>query len=323
MENFFFTQCAAVLFDAVPTLSDVERALQGWTVVGSQKPAEGDDGWVACGPGFIVELRSGRPVIVDVVSHRWPDAPGGEDAVGRAWRSKLFGPVSSPGALARAKKQSWAWPGGAAAADGHVAMVRLRTVVDLAEDGAHQLPQDHDPIHELVTLTELAATLMRLPAATAFFLPGGEALRSREHVEAVLKRKTGLAPPAVDLWVNLRAVGLGEVAGVRWLLHDSVGMGQLRLPDQEAIFAEGAEESEAVAALLMNACLHLADGKGIPDGSTSDDGRGRRWKASTAAGLLAPTGRPVLRWTPEQSAGPTDATLSALVPPHPGALRST
>jgi hypothetical protein len=92
---------------------------------------------------------------------------------------------------------------------------------------------------------------------------------------------------------------------------DTVGMRQLRLLDQEAIFVEGAEEPQAVAPLLTNACLHVASGKGIPEGSTSDDGRGRRWKASPATSALLPS-RPVLRWLPEESAGLSDAMRARL-----------
>jgi hypothetical protein len=94
-------------------------------------------------------------------------------------------------------------------------------------------------------------------------------------------------------------------------------MRQLRLPDQEAIYAEGQEQADAVAALLTNACLHLVSGKGIPEGSTSDDGRGRRWNASAATGVLAPAKRDVVRWLPEQSARPSEAFLAKLRGPHP------
>jgi hypothetical protein len=312
MDNFFFTQCACVLFDGPPKLEDVEQALDGWSIAGPQQPAPGEEGWVACGPGFVIELRSGAGVIVDVVDRPWPDDPraASESAtLGSAWRAGIFGPSSAPGALARARLQSWAWGEGAAAAERHGGFVRLRTVVNLAAEGKHELPKDHDPIHELTTLTEIAAALLKLSGATALFLPGGEALRSRAQVEEVLRRKTGIGPPPVDLWVNLRGLSLGQYEDARWMLVDVVGMRQLRLPDQEAIFAEGQEEPQAVGPLLMNACFHLVGGQPIPEGSTSDDGQGRRWRASAATGVLAPD-RPVVRWLPEQSAKPSEEMLA-------------
>ncbi|MFL5262516.1 MAG: hypothetical protein ACJ79R_04415 [Anaeromyxobacteraceae bacterium] len=315
MENPLITQCAAVLLDRVPTLEEVERAIGAhWNIAADQSAAQGDGGWAMCGRGFVVELRSGRAAIVDIMEEPWPDDPrSAPEAVRAAWQGGYFGPSSAPGALARAKKQAWAWEEGVAAADRHRAAVRIRTVITFPEGAPRELPKDHDPIHELTTVTELAGALLKLGGAMALFMPGGEVLRSRQHVEEVLHRKTGLGPPPVDLWVNLRAVGLGEDAGVRWLLLDAVGMKQLRLPDQEAVLADGQEEPDAVATLLTNACIHLASGKAIPPGSTSDDGRGRRWRASMATGVLAPPGRTVVRWTPEQSANLGDAELAALL----------
>lgn len=309
-----FTQCACVLFDQAPALEDVGKALDGWALAGEQRPALGEDGWIACGPGFVVELRTGAAVILDLVDRPWPDgarAASENPALDAAWRSGIFGPTSAPGALARAREQAWAWEEGAATADRHRAFVRLRTVAELPDDGPRQLPKDHDPVHELTTVTEMAGALLRLPGATALFMPGGETLRSREQVEATLRRKTGVGPPPIELWLNLRAAGLGQEGEVRWVLVDVVGMGQLRFPDQEAIFAEGQEQSDAVAALLRNVCLHLVAGKAIPESSTADDGRGRRWKASAAKSVLAPN-RPVLRWLPEESARLTEATLEKL-----------
>ncbi|HEX7622751.1 MAG TPA: DUF4261 domain-containing protein [Anaeromyxobacteraceae bacterium] len=310
-----FTQCACVLLDQAPAIDDVELALDGWALTGRQQPAPDEDGWVACGPGVVVELRGGGSVIVDVVDRPWPDdlqAASGGSALGAAWRAGMLGPTSMPGALARAREQSWAWAEGAAAAERHRAFVRLRTVVELPQD-ARQLPKSHDPVYELTTLTEMAGALLRLRGATALFLPGGEALRSLEQVEGVLRLKTGVGPPPVDLWVNLRALSLGQVGDARWMLLDTVGMAQLRLPDHEALFVEAQEEADAVAALLRNVCLHLVAGRGIADGSTADDGRGRRWRASAATGALLPH-RTVLRWLPEESPKPNAAMQERLRP---------
>lgn len=311
MPSLLFTQCAAVLFDAPPSLEEVERALAAWPVAGAQKPAEGDDGWIASGPGFLVELRKGGAVIVDVVDRPWPDDPRAaleKPALAAAWRAGQLGIASAPGALARARQQCWAWADGPDAAARHRAFVRMRKVVPL-KDESGSLPKDHDPVHELATLTEMAAPLLRLPGASALFFPGGEALRSREQVEEVLQRKVGVGPPSLDLWVNLRALGLGEEGATKWALVDTIGMRQLRLPDHEAIFADGQEEPDAVAQMLTNACLHTAAGKGIAPGSTMDDARGRRWKASQATGLLSPE-RPVIRWNPEAGPAPSEAFLA-------------
>lgn len=302
-----FTQCAAVLFDAAPSLADVERTLKTWSVAGSQDAAPGEQGWVQSGPGLVLSLARGGSIILDLVDRRWPDDPRADPAVAEAWRSGLFGPSAAPGALARARQQSWSWEGGAAAADRHRAFARLRTWVTL-QDGA--LPKGHDPQRELTLLGELAGDLLGMRGASAFFLPGGEALRSREQLQEVLRRKAGLGAPPLELWTNTRALGLGEHGGRRWVLCDVVGMGQLRHADQEALFAEGAEDPEAVAGLLRSACLHLASGKGLAPGAVTTDGRGRRWRGAAAQGLLSPA-RPVLRWLPEEDP-PGEALLAEL-----------
>jgi hypothetical protein len=308
--DLLITQCAAILFDAAPSLEELEKALEAWNIAGPQKAAPDEDGWLTSGPGFVLDLASGGRVVVDVVGRPWPDLPGAAPSGGLdAWREGLFGPSASPGALSRAREQSWSWEGGAAAADRHRAFVRLRTWVALDEKGA--LPKDHDPTYELGTLVNLAGDLLRVPGAVAFFLPGGEALRSREQVEEARRRKVGLSRPPLELWTNARAMGLGEQGGRRWVLVDVVGMAQLRLPDQEALFAEGTEDAGAVAQLLHNACLHLLGGKRVAPGAAADDARGRRWRASTATGLLAP-GRPVVRWLPESATPPDEAVLAAL-----------
>jgi hypothetical protein len=316
MESFAFAQCAAVLFDSPPRLEEVERALEGWRVAGRPTEGPGDHGWALCGPGVVIELRSGALAVVDVVERPWPDDARAAETVpslGSAWSVGAFGPRASPGALARALDQPWSWSGGAAAAAQHRGFVRLRTGGAAAgaddEDGIAA----GDPAYDLLTLTELARALLRLPGALAFFVPGGEALRSAQQVEAALERKAGAAAPPFDLWINVRAVALASDAEARWLALDTVGMNQLALADQEAVFAEGKEEPRAVEALLLNACRHLALARPLPAGAVADDGAGRRWKASAVKGLLAPT-RAVLRWLPEESTRPSAATLARLAP---------
>ncbi|OFX25302.1 MAG: hypothetical protein A2V77_23505 [Anaeromyxobacter sp. RBG_16_69_14] len=314
MGKFCFTQCACVLFDSVPALDEVERALESWPLAARQAPAPGRDGWMACGPGFVVELRGGESVIIDLLDRPWPDDPlavSKDPALDAAWRSGQFGPTSVPGALARARMQTWSWDEGAAAAERHRALLRLRTVVELGTDAPVEILKGRDPVHELSTLTEMAGGLLGVPGASALFLPGGEALRSREHIRAALSRKTGSGPPPLDLWLNLRAADLGQEGDNRWSIVDVVGMGQLRLPDQEALFAEGQERADVVAPLIRYACIHLVSGEAFADGSTVEDPRGGVWSVTSTTSALPPN-RPVLRWLPQQGARPSEALLARL-----------
>ncbi|HYV65765.1 MAG TPA: hypothetical protein VE964_05955 [Myxococcales bacterium] len=313
MERFSFTQCACVLFDHAPALEVVERALKDWTIVGEPNQGEGDDGWAVCGPGFVAELRGGGFAVIDVLDRAWPDDAATAEsvpAIGSAWHAGAFGPAATPRALARAMDQSWAWPEGAQTASGHGGVVRLRTGTASSEEAPVEGDAQSDPLYELTSLTELARPLLRLPGALAFFVPAGEALRSRAQVEAALDRKVGFGPPPIELWSNLRSVALPGEGSVSWLLMDVVGMGQFGQPDPEALFAEGQEQPDAVETLLRNVCLHLTSARLIPAGATADDGSGRRWRATAASGVVAPS-RPVLRWLPEQSVRPTEAELAS------------
>jgi hypothetical protein len=311
MPESFVLQCAAVLLEEPPTAKEVQFALSGWGWA-PQNPAEGEDGWMTCGPGFTRDRRGQRKVMIDAFNRPWPDdpgAPGESPALADAFGKGLFGVVTQPGALARAKAQSWAWPEGPAAVARHRGVLRLRTMIDLADDAKREPPASYDPLHDLTSLTEVAGALLALRAACAVFFPGGEALRSPAHVKEVLGQKLGLGPPPLELWVNLRAVPLGKDGGVHWMLSDTVGMAQLRTLDQEAIYAEGQEDPAAVAGMLSNGCLHLAAGKPLPAGSTTDDARGRRWKATHHGSLVTPP-RQVVRWLPESSARPSEALLA-------------
>ncbi|TMB33697.1 MAG: DUF4261 domain-containing protein, partial [Deltaproteobacteria bacterium] len=217
------------------------------------------------------------------------------------------------GALKRATEQSWAWPEGTAAARSHGGFVRLRMGYGRPAGAPADYHGGTDPIYELALLTEISRSLVGMKGALGFFVPAGEALRSREQIEAAMGRKAGQGPPPIDMWSNIRAIALLQEEGERWLLIDLVGMGQLGLPDQEAIFADGKEQPDAVQGLLRNACMHVLSGRPIPAGSTSDDGAGRRWTASFATGVVAPK-RDVVRWLPEQGPRPSEALLQKLTP---------
>jgi uncharacterized protein DUF4261 len=315
METLSFTQCAAILFESAPKLEEVVRALASWPISGQREQGPGEYDWALCGPRLAIDLRGEGYAVVDVVDRPWPDdgqVAEKTPALAAAWRAGAFGPFATPGALSRAIDQGWESDHGAAVAN-HAGFVRVRTALAVEKDKKPARPGR--PTYDLMTVTELATPLMRLDGALAFFVPAGEALRTREQVEAVARRKAGVGPTPIELWTSVRGIALPPDEGLDWLLLDVVGMSQLGLPDQEAIFAEGKEEPEAVEAMLRNACQHLLSGPIAPD-STSDDARGRRWRVSAARGIVAPP-RPVLRWLPEESQRPAEATLAKLAEPPP------
>jgi len=186
-----------------------------------------------------------------------------------------------------------------AAAGDHQAFVRFRTGLVAPEPDSPEAakPPKRDRAFELSLLTEIAQPFLQKKEAVAFFAPAGEALRSREQIDAALQRKVGAGQVPFDLWTNVRAVTLSRTPEATWQCLDIVGMAQFGLPDVEAIFADGREDPDGVEQLLRNACFHLLSGRAIAPGSTSDDAKGRRWEASHAFALVGPR-RPVVRWLP-------------------------
>src|SRR3954469_23334509 len=253
MESLSFTQCACVLFERAPNLEEVVRVLADWPVSGYRKQGSGEYDWALCGPGMVLDLRGEGHAVVDVVDRPWPDdvqAALTIPALASAWRAGAFGPWSTPGALARAIDQAGEGEVSAAVAR-HGGFVRIRTA--LPGNGPPRKGRG-GPAYDLMTLTELATPLVRLEGALAFFVPAGEALRERKHLDEVARRKVGSGPPPVELWSSVRAIALPPEDGKSWLLLDVVGMNQLGLPDLEAIFAEGEEQPEPVDAMLRNVC---------------------------------------------------------------------
>src|SRR4051812_46448153 len=101
MEKFAFTQCVAVLFQHPPELSDVERALQRWTLTGDANAPEGEYGWAVSGKGYVFDMPVGGGfATVDIVDRPWPDdaaTAAKTPALTAAWRMGAFGPAASPG----------------------------------------------------------------------------------------------------------------------------------------------------------------------------------------------------------------------------------
>jgi hypothetical protein len=312
--TFSFTQCVAVLFQSAPAAEEIEKTLERWPFAGHAREEQGEDGWALSAGGWVYDVPGGVYAAVDIVPRRWPDdgaAATASPTLGAAWSRGAFGPAATPGALARAIDQPWMWPEGEEAAKRHEAFVRLRTGFTAPDPGDEEAARKpaRDPVFELALLTELAQPILQRKDALAFFVPAGEALRSREQIDAALGRKVGSGPPPFELWTNVRSVTLSRENDKTWLCLDVVGMGQLGLPDLEAIFAEGREEPAAVEQLLRNSCLHLISGRPVAPGSTSDDGKGRRWEASNAFAAVGPR-RPVVRWVPQGGPKPPQAMLA-------------
>jgi hypothetical protein len=176
------------------------------------------------------------------------------------------------------------WQAAAAAIDRHRGYARL-------------FPTDADegvPLERLQGLTRLAAVLLAMPGALSLYAERGSALT--DAGEALRRIAASPSTPPVELWMGVRSF---EVADARGFFLDTLGMGQLGLPDLEAYAAEGAG-AEEVAAWLRNLSLYLVQ-EGTParlrHGDTLDGPDELPWRTVEDVATVEPA-RPVLRFVP-------------------------
>ena len=290
-----FTQSAVVLLERPVSLEAVADLLEGGADAGLKRvdgdPLGGDDpGLVrhpadAYGPRLLVPFPPKHPngampsadrgvAAVDVVQVPWPDAMGdpedptdGQMALFAAWAGGQFGPGAFPDNLASAVDQAWHWPDAAAVVGKHRAFLRVLTTYAVGSEADDApLPTDYSPLHELTFATFLADRMLDLPGALAYFNPTGCTVWPRELFrETVAFHQTHRVPP-LPLWSNVRLMKadafLAE-AGVEepgWSVMDTVGNGQLDLPDVELVLRPEKWDLTDADALLRNLSLELLNG---------------------------------------------------------------
>ena len=308
MPRGLFAQCATVLFEAPPTLAQLEQALAAIDARPFRREAASEQAsWVGHNDELALAYApEGRPrgqILVDVLRAPYPDSMGDpeEDAeLFGAWTLAAFGPAAFPGNLARAVQHAVHWPEGARdAAERHGAFVRFRLSYALGKGpDAPVYPEGADPIHELVLLALLGQATLDLPGALAFFQPGAELLLSQRDVRERLGRARKQELPPVDVFAHARFVHVSDAPG--WSLMDTVGLDALFLPDQEACFRPEAISLDAVHGFLLDlACYLVQEGEVVKPGDTVE-GPGGVWRCHAAPeNALRPAPRRTLRWFPE------------------------
>ncbi len=308
-----FTQSAYVLTIRPPSIDELERQLQKHFTIEGRTSVEAESTWSMGESALMVRMdgvATGR-VLIDVVPEKWPDDMGselGRGALFSTWRSGAFGPLVYPGALTRAARQAWVWKQASGAARAHIGFVRLR-VMHVADEG--QTPPPPDPTAELVATTAVARRVMGINGTLCYFNPNGEALRPPPQVFAAVDqhRSEGILP--LDLWTNVRVVGLEGTD--EWTMMDTVGMSQLALPDLEACFPRTRFEMEVVDVFLRSVTDYLAEqGDVIADGHTIDGPGEVDWAVSRLDQGLAAPPRAVIRLVPSDAGAPPSSLLGAV-----------
>ncbi|MGE3804018.1 MAG: DUF4261 domain-containing protein [Gemmataceae bacterium] len=300
MPKGFFTQGLVVLLERPVTLDAVADSLRAFDVR-AVNPEAGPE-WAFGGPSVVVAYREevNGAVCVDLVERQWPDHMGDtkqEMMLFGAWSMGHFGPFAFPFGLQRAGQHCWAWEPACRIAEGHCGFIRLRSsYVFGGGDDALIMPEDYDAEPELLFVTKLASAVLELPGALCYFNPGGEVLRDQDGLRESLNFAWSHKLPPLDVWCNIR---LFKVNG-EWSLMDSVGNGQLDIPDVEAGFHTDSYEPVEVDHFLRNVSLYLLKHEDdiIKDGDTMDGPGKVRWQAMSFESGLSDPPRRVLRWLP-------------------------
>jgi hypothetical protein len=297
MPKGMFTQGVCVLLERVPSLDELEAALVGFDI---RKRVERGD-WTMGGPSLVIvyRLESNGLVSVDIVDRPWPDHMGDTKKQAKifgAWSMGYFGPFTYPGGLQRASQQCRAWEPGKTIADRHKAFIRIRTSYAFgAGDDDPIIPSDYEALPELEFVTKLATSVLNVPGALCYFNPNGEVLRDKAGLCETSDFGMEHRLPPLDAWSNIRMFNINA----DWSLVDTVGNGQLDIPDAEACFHSQSYDFNQVDNFLRNVSLYLLkNGEIIKDGNTMDGPGGVRWQVHQFDNGLCDPPRRVLRWLP-------------------------
>ena len=312
MAKGLYTQGMCVLLRKPVATAEIQERLSGFDLVGEDESMEDDTASVTLVYDFRPEVNG--HLLVTPATGPWPDEMGDPDESPErfiAWSLGQFGPLAYPGCLQRAGEQSWGWEQGTQQIQDHHAHVRLLISYVLGvEEGEDEevplLPEDYEPLEELTFLTRAVAAVLEMPEAICYFNPGGEVLRDASGLRRGLNHAWNHDLPPLDMWTNVRLFRAND----QWSLMDTVGNGQLDLPDLEAIFETERYEASEVEGFLRSASLYLLQGDEEVEESDTADGPGDTlWMAMQCIDALSDPPRPTIRWIPQDDSHPPEELL--------------
>lgn len=318
MAKGLFTQGMCVLLRRPVTLADLQDKLAPYDLVGMQESGVNDTAPETLVLSFRPEV--GGHLLVTPASDEWPDQMGDPESapdVFVAWSLGQFGPLAFPGCLQRAAEQSWGWEEGEDAVESHHAHIRLLISYVLGADESEEeedsdsedvilIPDDYDPMEELRFLTKVVSTLLELPEAICYFNPGGEVLRDQNGLRQGLNYAWNFELPPLDMWTNVRLFRAED----SWALMDTVGMGQLDMPDMEAIYDTNRYEPAEVERFLRNASLYLMGSEEeFEDGDAADGPGDISWNAMVCDESLSDPPRETIRWIADDGSDPPESLM--------------
>lgn len=315
MPKGIFTQCACILLEQPVALDAIEAALDEYTVRGTSEPGLEEHAWVFGGPSVTVEFDAERNgmAVIDVVDRVWPDQMGDSETeimLFGGWSMGQFGPFTYPGGLERAGLQSWSWEEAADTAAQHHGFIRIRSSYALGvEDDKPIMPSDYDPMIDLEFVTKLVSSLLSVSGSLCYFNPNGEVLLDEDGLRENLNYAWANDLPPLNVWANIRLFNVNA----DWVMMDTVGNGQLDVPDIEACCLADEYELGEIDSFLRNVTDYLMkNGEVINDGDTMDGPGDVVWQAKTFENGLTDPPRRVLSWLPLDDRPVPDEILTRL-----------
>lgn len=313
MAKGLFTQGMVVLLRKPVAINELEQRLSAFSLAGRHESTEDEEAPETLVYEFEPEVNG--HLLVTPVDALWPDDMGDPDESPEkfvAWSLGQFSPLAFPGCLQRAGDQSWGWEDGSDEIQHHTAHIRLLISyvfgVDDPNDAEEMplFPEQYDSISEMTFLTKAVAAVLEMPEAICYFNPGGEVLRDENGLRKGMNYAWNNDLPPLDMWTNVRLYRATE----SWSLMDTVGNGQLDLPDLEAIFETDRFEPSEVERFLRSASLYLLQREEeIEDGHTAEGPGNSSWVAMECEDALSDPPRPTIRWVPDGDTEPPDELL--------------
>lgn len=258
MPKGLFCQTVCLLTDGTTTLDEVLESLRGSEFV-VLRQTTGQKEWHFGGPSLIILYcaETNGTVGIDLLPQSWPDSMGDAKSdltLFGAWSLGQFGPFTYPQGLARARHYGWMWQEGSDAAARHTGVIRVRmTYVGGSGPDAPVAPKDRSATDELNFLTRLVLTIGACRGVICYFNPNGETLQSMDGIRATLDECEQQKTEPLDLWCNLRYCNIDS----EFALLDTVGNGQLDVPDVEAVFSPSEHQPSDIASFLRGITRHV------------------------------------------------------------------
>jgi len=297
--QFIFSQGVAVLCSQFPNLASLRYLMErhGYTIIKDEEMGEWPE-MQGSGITLATDIEDGATCQVDICEFPWPDDMGNTGAptlLTSAHAMGAFGPFVHPGAFERALESAESQKITSSVRD-HRAFVRFRISGSLLNkpENSEAPPKNVNPTDEHLFLLRVAASLVEMPEALAYFNPNSELLLSLDNLGVILNGAVEHNLFPIEAVCRFRRCETDE----GWSFVDSIGMEQLGRRDHE--FAWPGNEpprQEQMAFLFRLLCYEIGSETVMAGGHTTDGPHEKLWRAEEREISCMMPPRKVLHWT--------------------------